>query len=118
MQVGEAVMAFSQSEKIKAGLIWVSHGLQGLRSLSEEEKQGVVRSLRMILNMVAQELQLARKIGGDAPWEETQKHLEKALVMMNSGVAEEAVFHITKALSEITSIGQRSMTALKDKGLL
>lgn len=118
MQVGEAVMAFSQSEKVKAGLIWVSQGVEGLRSLTEDEMRGAARSLRMILNMVVQELQLARKIGGDAPWEETQKHLEKALIMMNSGVPEEAVFHITRALSEVTSIGQRAMSLLKEEGIL
>jgi len=36
----EAVMAFSQSEKIKAGLIWVSQAVDQSVTLPELEKRG------------------------------------------------------------------------------
>ena len=38
--------------------------------------------------------------------------------MIDSGVAPEAVIHLTQALSQVTSIGHRSMTVLKEEGLL
>jgi len=51
-------------------------------------------------------------------WDEVLRHIDKALVMINSGVAAEAVVHLTQALSQVTSIGHRSMTILKGEGLL
>ena len=45
MKVRDAIMAFSQSEKIKAGLIWVSQSLQFLKTLPEPEKRGAEKSL-------------------------------------------------------------------------
>jgi hypothetical protein len=39
-------------------------------------------------------------------------------VMINSGVASESLHHLTQALSQVTNIGQRSMTQLKTEGLL
>jgi len=38
--------------------------------------------------------------------------------MINSNVAHEAGYHLTQALTQVTTIGQRSMTILKDDGLL
>jgi hypothetical protein len=40
------------------------------------------------------------------------------MVMISSGVAHEAGYHLTQALTQVTTIGQRSMTILKDKGHL
>ena len=41
-----------------------------------------------------------------------------ALVMLDSGVARESTYHITRALGSVTAIGQISMIYLEDKGLL
>jgi hypothetical protein len=57
-------------------------------------------------------------VSEDDAWDEIEKTIEKALVMINSGVAAESVVHLTQALSRITSIGHRSMTVLREKGLL
>jgi hypothetical protein len=38
--------------------------------------------------------------------------------MMNSGVLSEASYHITQAISAVTTIGQRSMQFLMDQKLL
>jgi hypothetical protein len=38
--------------------------------------------------------------------------------MLNSGVAHDSGYHLTQALSKITTIGQQSMSLLVDKGLL
>jgi hypothetical protein len=118
MEINEAIMAFSQSEKIKAGLIWVSQSVNLLEGLAGGEKAGGEKVINAVLNMVGHEIKLARAVGGDRGWEEIEPFLEKALVMVHSGVGEEANAHLSKALSKITNIAHESMTLLKGKGLL
>jgi hypothetical protein len=114
----EAITALSQSEKLKGGLIWVSSSLQmsdGLRGL---EKRGAEESVKVFLNMVAHDVDLSKRVAPDPGWEEVQAHIGQALTMVSSGVGGEAVVHLTKALSRVTTIGQRAMTLLKENGLL
>ncbi len=44
--------------------------------------------------------------------------MNTALVMLNSGVTHEAGYHLTQALTKVTTVGQQSMTLLTEKGLL
>jgi hypothetical protein len=118
METNEAIMAFSQSEKIKAGLIWVSQTLNLLEGLPGGEKVGGEKVINAVLNMVGNEIKLAQAVGGDHGWEEIEPYLEKALIMLNSGVGEEANAHLSKALSKVTNIAHGSMTFLKAKGFL
>ena len=118
MEVQDTIIAFSQSEKIKSGLIWVSQALQMLDGLQEPEKRGAEKTTKAIIGMIAHEIQLGKNVTGDVSWDEVLKHIDKALVMINSGVAAEAVVHLTQALSQVTSIGHRSMSFLMEKGLL
>ncbi|KPK18165.1 MAG: hypothetical protein AMK69_25115 [Nitrospira bacterium SG8_3] len=118
MEINEAIMAFSQSEKIKAGLIWVSQTLNLLEGFPGGEKAGGEKVINAVLSMVGHEIKLARSVGGDCGWEEIEPYLEKALVMVHSGVGGEANAHLSKALSKITNIAHESMTLLKERGLL
>jgi hypothetical protein len=118
MEVKDTIIAFSQSEKIKSGLIWVSQALQMLNGLQEPEKRGAEKTAKAIIGMIGHEIQLGKNVTGDVSWDEVLRHIDKALVMINSGVAAEAVVHLTQALSQVTSIGHRSMTFLKGEGLL
>jgi hypothetical protein len=118
MKVQEAIMAFSQSEKIKAGLIWVSQSLQLLNSISESERPGAEKVSKAMIGMIVHEIQLGKNVTGDASWEEVSKHIDRAMVMIDSGVAAEAVVNLTQALSQVTSLGHRSMSFLKEEGLL
>ena len=118
METNEAIMAFSQSEKIKSGLIWVTQTLNLLEGLPGGEKAGGEKVINAVLNMVGNEIKLAQTVGGDRGWEEIEPHLEKALIMVNSGVGGEANAHLSMALSKVTNIAQGSMTFLKEKGLL
>ena len=54
----------------------------------------------------------------DEKWDEALKHLNKALVMIHSNVVHEATFHISRALSQITGIGQNAMTSLVEQKIL
>jgi hypothetical protein len=118
MKTSQAIMAFSQSEKVKTSIICASQSLQLLAGLPFPENEGAQKVIRMNIEMMRQEILLARNLSGDESWDEIEKFIGKAVVMIDSGVATESVVHLTQALSQTTSIGHRSMTALKEKGLL
>ena len=71
-----------------------------------------------MIDQVAGEIELAERLSGDATWKDAAKHIHTAIVMVNSGVAAEAGFHLTRALSHVTSVGQRSMALLRKQGVL
>ena len=118
METKQAIMAFSQSEKIKSGLIWISHSLEMLGGLPEPEKKGAEKLINAIINMIVHEIRLAGALVEEEPWKEIEKGIEQAIVMINSGVGSEAVPQLTRALSQVTTIGHRAMSFLKEKGLL
>ncbi|OQX21066.1 MAG: hypothetical protein BWK80_34535 [Desulfobacteraceae bacterium IS3] len=112
----EAFIAFSQSEKIKSALIWISHSLEQLSSFSAGEKQGAEKIIRTLLGMIAHETHLSRRLARGETWKEVAKHIDQAMVMIYSGVPQEATFHLTRALTQVTSISHESMSVLKEKG--
>jgi len=116
--VKEAILSLAQSEKVKAGLIWASQTLDILGSLPEEQRKGAERMIQLFLNMISQEVALAKAITRQESWDNVDGHLEKALVMVSSGVGQEAVVHLSRALSSVTTIAQQSMSLLKDRHLL
>ena len=118
MNSNEAIMAFSQSEKIKSGLIMIAGSLEFLRNLPEAEKRGASRIIYMDLSMLGHEVGLAKAVTGHEEWDEVERFLNKALVMFDSGIGEEALIHLSRALSKVTNIGQQSMSYLKEAGLL
>ena len=118
MKVDEAIMAFSQSEKIKAGIIWTNQILEIVQGQPQSERGGSIMLVHVLLNMVAQEIGLAKNLVPRGQWAEAEAPIERALTMINSGVPQEAPAHLGKALSKITNIGQRSMSLLKQEKLL
>lgn len=118
MDTKKAIMAFSQSEKIKSGIIGLSHSLELLGSLPDREKHGGEKIIKALTDMILQEIQLAKSVAQDDQWKDAEKSIDQATVMINSGVGPESIIHLTQALSQVTSIGQRSMSFLQEKGLL
>ena len=118
MQISEAITAFSQSEKIKAGLIWASQIVEIYKTLPEADKPGAEKIIKPIIDMIRTELFICKKSAPNEIWLELERNIETAMVMINSNVVHEASFHLTRALTQATTIGQRSMSFLKDKGLL
>lgn len=118
MEAKEAIMAFSQSEKIKAGLIWTAQSIEILGATPEGERRGGERIVHALLNMVGHEVSLAKALVTHEIWQEIDGYLNKAEVMVTSGVGQEATVHLSRALSKVTTIGQESMTALQEKNLL
>jgi hypothetical protein len=118
MNTKEAIMAFSQSEKIKSGIIWASQMLELIRGLPDPEKQGGERSVKILVDMIFQEIRLGESVAAGVDWKGIEKNIDQAVAMINSHVAPESVVHLTQALSQVTTIGQRSMSALQEQGLI
>lgn len=118
MDLKAAIITFSQSEKIKAGIIWLSQTLEFLPGLAGMEQQGAEKIIKANVGMIVHEVNIARNLTKEPSWDEVEKHMDTALVMINSNVAHEAGFHLTKALTQVTSMGHRSLSVLKDEGLL
>lgn len=118
MEINQAITAFSQSEKIKAGLIWATQVVEIYKALPEADKPGAEKIIKAIVDMIGNEILICKKSAPDELWIEVEKNIETASVMIHSHVAHEAGFHLTRALTQATTMGQRSMSILKDKGLL
>ena len=118
MQIPEAILTFSQSEKIKAGLIWASQAVEAYKALPEPGKAGAEKIIAAIVNMIGSEILICKKSAPNELWLKVEKSIDTAMVMIHSNVVQEAGYHLTQALTQVTTIGQRSMSILKDKGLL
>jgi hypothetical protein len=118
MDTKEAILAFSQSEKIKAGIIWISQALELLARFPEKNRKSAERLAHVFLNLMLRDVHIAGRVTGELEWQEAEKNIDLALVMLDSGVAQESTYHLTRALSSVTDIGQRSMSYLRDKGLM
>ncbi len=118
MTKGEAIMAFSQSEKVKAGIIWISSVLEMSEGLKGPDKLGAERAVGVFLDMVVHDVGLSERVAPDPGWKDVREGLEKAVAMVNSGVQGEALHHLTRALSRVTTIGGRAMVLLKENELL
>ncbi len=118
MEINEAITTFSQSEKIKGGLIWASQAVELYKALPETDKPGAEKIIKTLVDMVGSEILICKKTAPNELWLEVEKSIDTAMVMINSGVAHEAGYHLTQALTQVTTIGQRSMSILKNEGLL
>ncbi len=118
MHVNQAIIAFSQSEKLKSGIIWANQMIEMYLALPETDKPGAEKVLKALINMIAAEIQVAKKAAPHDVWQEVDKDMNTAVVMLNSGVTHEAGYHLTQALTKVTTVGQQSMTLLTDEGLL
>jgi hypothetical protein len=118
MNTQSAIVAFSQSEKIKAGLIWTSQTIEMVMGLPDQSRPGAEKIITALVSMVANEIHLGMKIAPHEHWQSALKHINNAIVMLNSNVTHDAPFHLSKALSHVTSIGQTAMTRLREDGLV
>jgi hypothetical protein len=118
MNTKEAITALSQSEKIKSGIVWATHMTQMAGELPQNEKSGIEKSIKLLINMIGHESVLARRTTGDKTWINIEKDIDMALVMVNSGVSHEAAYHLSQALRQVTTISSRCMSFLVEKGLL
>jgi len=118
MNTSEAIISFSQSEKVKSGLLWASHAAGLINELEGTERQGAERIVGLLVELVGNDALLARRIVKNDAWIEVEKNIDLAKVMVRSGVVQEAAYHLTQALQHVTNIGRQAMAHLKTEGLL
>ena len=118
MNTRSTILAYSHSEKLKTGLLWANQLVDMYIGQPEDLQSGSSALIRVVVSMISNEIHLAKQLAPDEQWEAVAKHVNLGLVMIDSGVVAEASFHLTKALSHVTTIGQRSMQQLMDQGLL
>jgi hypothetical protein len=118
MNVKNAIINYVQGEKIKSGIIWVNQTLELLKGLPEIDKKGAEAIIKTMIDLIAGEIHLASKLLKNDLWNDAQKKVDLATVMINSGVADESAHHLTLALSHVTSICHRSMSVLKEEDLV
>jgi hypothetical protein len=112
----QSALVLMQAEKIKAGLIWASQSIAVADGLEGLHRKGAETIIRCLVGMIDGEVNLARRSAPDSSWLSVQKHIDKALVMINSGVFHDAPWHLTQALTQVTRICQTAMRDLNDKG--
>lgn len=118
MDTRSAVLALSQSEKIKAGLIWATQTIEIASGLPEQEKSVSQNIISALVGMISNEIHLGMKVAPHQNWEIALKHINNASVMIHSNVIHDAPYHLSKALSQVTSIGQAAMTQLHEGGIM
>ena len=118
MDSGAAILAFSQSEKIKAAIIGLTQALEVLGQTPEPQRRSGEKVARVLLGFMLRDVHLAGRVAGQEAWREVEKDLDLAMVMMDSGVSYEAPYHLNRALTRVTDIGRKSMSWLKQQGLL
>ncbi len=67
MQIRDAITAFSQSEKIKAGLIWATQAIELYKALPEADKPGAEKIIRAIVDMIGSEILICKKAAPNEP---------------------------------------------------
>ncbi len=118
LEVKDAITLFSQSEKIKVGLIWASQMIEMALNLSQNERSGAERMIQNLLNMIIQEAGIGNRIMTTGEWQDIQSLVQRAITMVDSGVTEEAIYHLTRALSKTTNFGSMALSSLKERGLM
>ena len=88
MEIKEAIIAFSQSDKIKSSIIWASQAVEMTGGLSEEEKPGAIKIIRAVIGMIGNEILLCKKSAPHALWADVQKNIDTAMVMIDSNVVD------------------------------
>jgi hypothetical protein len=112
-----AVAAYAQSEKVKSGLIWTCQIADQVAAMQGPGRQQGLILLQTLAHMVADESDLAGRITGDRLWHEIREKINKAIVMIKSGVPQETGFHLTQALTRVTRMGGQAASLLKENGL-
>lgn len=106
MAIAPEILVYAQSEKVKAGLIWLSQGLLQFQGQPAARPAAAENLALVILEMVRDEVQLGWRLTRDKAWQRADHHLQQAAVMLRSGAAHDAPWHLTLALRQITDIGR------------
>ncbi len=108
----DAVVALMLGEKLKTGTIWVQQLIPIGDSLKSEQQHLFRDILGRFLSMLEREVYLGQQMIPSQSWMEMKKSLDKAVVMLNSGLTNECQYHLTMLLSQVTNLCQRAWEEL------
>ena len=113
MALSVEILAYCQSEKVKAGLIWMSQGMLQFQG-RPAARPGAAEELALsILAMLRDDIQLGWRLTGEEAWQRADEHVQRAVAMIHSGVAHDAPWHLTLALRRITALGEAAHARLE-----
>ena len=113
MNISEAIVSFSQSEKIKSGLLWAIHLSEMRESIPQSQRSTADKFLETLVDMIGHEVEITKNILREKTWIEAEQSINTALVMIRSKVPEESAFHLTHAITRVTSSGHKALTFLR-----
>lgn len=114
--IRQAIAAYTQSEKVKSGIIWICQVAEQVAVMNDAQRPHGIGLLKTLAHLVADEADLAGRLTGDRGWLEIGKKINMALVMIDSGVPQETGFHLTRALTRVTRIGSQAAAVLDRNG--
>jgi hypothetical protein len=114
----EAILGFMLGERMKASLIIGTQLALLIEGLAEHEQAGAGKVFSAFLRSLYKEVGLGAKVSPQEEWAQIREEIDNGLVMVDSRVSHGAVDNLSRAISYATTISNRTMTFLKDKGLL
>jgi hypothetical protein len=114
----DAILDFMMGERMKAALIVGTQMAMLIEGLPEHERAGGNRVFSTFLRTLYGDIGLAHKISPQDGWAKIREQLDGSLVMVDSKVSHGALDNLSRAITYATTISNRAMTFLKEKGLL
>ena len=115
--IRQACAAYTQSEKVKSGIIWICQVAEQVAIMDDVQRKHGIGLLKTLAHLIADEADLGGRLTGDPGWHEIGRKINMALVMIESGVPQETGFHLTRALTRVTHIGSQAAAILDQHGL-
>jgi len=116
--VRKAIICFQYVERIKSELIIAAKLLGEIEELKGDELAGANKVMSSLLEALLGEVRIAHNVLGLRNFEEASMQVEEAAGNVRSHEYTEAIKHISRAISFITTSGQHAIQTLKEKGLL
>jgi hypothetical protein len=114
----EAILAFMMGERVKSSLIAATQLAMASEGFADHEKEGANKVFSTFLRTLYKDIGLAHKVSPRGEWVEIRKELDAGLTMVDSKVSHGAMDNLSRAISQATTISNRAMSFLMDKGLL
>jgi hypothetical protein len=114
----EAILNFMMGERMKTSLIIGTQLAMVVEGLAEHEQGGASKVFSTFLRSLYRDIGLGHKISPQHEWAQIREELDSGLVMVDSRVAHGAMDNLSRAISYATTISDRAMSFLKEKGLL
>ena len=118
MDTSTALKCLIQFEKIKSAILCCQQCGQQWETLLPHEQKGAARLMQVMVAQIDREVSLAQRYNSRGQWTEVGKALDMAAVMISSGVAQEASFHLNQALRILMSCAEEAARILRREGLL